>query len=129
MRCFLAVLGLAMCLGCSRGQSGKNPGAEALPSVRLAVVTDLKGYLEPCGCTSNPLGGIDRMAAQIRALRKDEIPLLLLLSGDAFFDAAPLEDARVDQANRNAKTLAQIWNDLGVAAVLPGARDLSLIHI
>lgn len=112
-----------MCLGCSRGQSGKNPGAEALPSLRLALVTDLKGYLEPCGCTSNPLGGIDRMAAQIRALRKDEVPLLLLLSGDAFFDAAPLEAARVDQANRNAKTLAQILNDLGVAAVLPGDRD------
>ena len=60
MRCFLAVLALTLGLGCSRGQPKKDA-----PSLRMAVVTDLKGYLEPCGCTSDPLGGIDRLAAQI----------------------------------------------------------------
>ncbi len=120
MRCFLAVLGLSLCLGCSLG---RKPDTEAKPSFRLAVVADLKGYLEPCGCTSDPLGGIDRMAAQIKALRKDGVPLIVLLAGDAFFDAAPLEPERVDQANRNAKTLVAILNQLGVSAVLPGPRD------
>jgi hypothetical protein len=93
------------------------------PSLRVAVVTDLKGYLEPCGCTSDPLGGIDRMAGALEELRKDDAPLVVLLAGDAFFDAAPLEPARVDQANRNAKTLVRILNRLGVTAVLPGERD------
>ncbi len=120
MRCFLAVLGLMLCLGCSRG---RRPAAEVEPTVRLAVVTDLKGYLEPCGCTSNPLGGIDRLAAQIQALREKEAPLLVVAAGDAFYDAAPLEPARVDQANRNAKTLAEILSSLEVTAVLPGRRD------
>lgn len=120
MRCFLAVLALALTLGCSRGG---RPAAEAEPSFRLAVVTDLKGYLEPCGCTSNPLGGIDRLAAQIQTLRKGNVPVVFLLAGDTFFDAAPLEAARVDQANRNAKTLAGILNLLEVTAALPGPRD------
>jgi hypothetical protein len=89
----------------------------------MALVTDLKGYLEPCGCTSDPLGGIDRLAAQIRALRDGPAPLVFLIAGDTFFDTAELEPARVDQANRNAKTLAGILAELELAAVLPGRSD------
>ena len=66
MRCFLAVLGLSLLAGCSLG---RKPASGDLPSFRMAVVTDLKGYLEPCGCTSDPLGGIDHMAAEVAALR------------------------------------------------------------
>ena len=123
MRCFLAVLTLTLGLGCSRGQPKNNPPGLGVPSLRLAVVTDLKGYLEPCGCTSNPLGGIDRLAAQIRTLRDGPAPLVFLIAGDAFFDEAELEPVRVDQANRNAMTLAEILDELQVAAVLPGRRD------
>ena len=120
MRCFLAVLGLSVLAGCSLG---RKPDSGDLPSFRMAVVTDLKGYLEPCGCTSDPLGGIDHMAAEVGALRKDRVPLVFLVAGDAFFDAAPLDPARADQANRNAKTLVRILNQIGVTAVLPGPRD------
>jgi predicted CXXCH cytochrome family protein len=119
MRRFLAVLTVALCLGCTRGR----PAGEDAPSFRLAVVTDLKGYLEPCGCTSNPLGGIDRLAAQIRTLRDGPVPVVFLIAGDAFFDVAELEPVRVDQANRNAKTLVGILERLKVTAVLPGRRD------
>ncbi|MGB5546788.1 MAG: hypothetical protein WBM74_09465, partial [Polyangiales bacterium] len=123
MRCFLALLGLTlMSLGCSRGQP-KGPNGAQTPSVRIALVTDLKGYLEPCGCTSDPLGGIDRLAAQIRALEQGPAPTLFLLAGDAFFDTAAIEQVRVDQASRNAKVLVGILNGLKVAAVLPGPSD------
>lgn len=116
----LAVLGLTLCLGCSKRT--RLPSSDT-PDLRLAVITDLKGYLEPCGCTSDPLGGIDRMAAQIEALRKDGVPLLFLVAGDAFFDAAEIEPARVDQEQRNAKTLVEILNLLKVDALLAGERD------
>ena len=120
MRSLLAVLtlslGLSLSLGCSRG---KPKG----PSLRIAVVTDLKGYLEPCGCTSDPLGGIDRLAAQIRALREGPSPAVFMLAGDSFFDTAEVDPLRLDQANRNAKTLAGILEGLEVAALLPGPSD------
>ncbi len=122
MRCFLTVLALSLSLGCSRGQPRGADGAGA-PSVRIALVTDLKGYLEPCGCTSDPLGGIDRLAAQIRALREGPAPVVFLVAGDTFFDTATIEPVRVDQASRNAKTLAGILDGLEVAAVLPGRSD------
>jgi hypothetical protein len=122
MRCFLTVLAFSLSLGCSRGEPTGKDGAET-PSVRIALVTDLKGYLEPCGCTSDPLGGIDRLAAQIRALREGPVPVLFLIAGDTFFDTATIEPVRVDQATRNAKTLAGILDDLDVTAVLPGPSD------
>ncbi|MGB5504720.1 MAG: multiheme c-type cytochrome, partial [Polyangiales bacterium] len=124
MRCFLTALALSLSLSlsCSRGQPKGSDGAET-PSVRIALVTDLKGYLEPCGCTSDPLGGIDRLAAQIRALREGSAPVVFLIAGDTFFDTATIEPVRVDQASRNAKTLAGILHGLEVAAVLPGRSD------
>lgn len=123
MRCLLAVVSLALCLACSRDQAGKKAAREAHPDLRLVVVTDLKGYLEPCGCTSNPLGGIDRLAAQVQRLRDDEVPTVLLVAGDTFFDMEELPPARRDQARRNAETLARILGRLDVDAILPGSRD------
>ena len=122
MRCFLTLLALSLSLGCSRSQPEGEDAAEA-PSVRIALVTDLKGYLEPCGCTSDPLGGIDRLAAQIQALRDGPAPVVFVMAGDTFFDTAAIERVRVDQARRNAKTLAGILGGLDVTAVLPGPSD------
>jgi hypothetical protein len=120
MRPFLALVGLALVAGCTRSPA---PPPEPKPNVRLAVITDLKGYLEPCGCTSNPLGGIDRLAAQIGELRQDGVPLTVFVAGDVFFDTETLEPARVDQAQRNATTLAGILNRIGVTAIVTGSAD------
>ena len=123
MRFLVLVLVFAsgLAIGCSRGRSGSmgDPG----PALRLAIITDLKGYLEPCGCTSRPLGGIDRMAARIRTLRGGSTPLLVLMAGDLFFDTDSVEPSRADQATRNAETLRGILNGLNVAAALPGRYD------
>jgi len=123
MRCLLVLLVLSLAVGCSRSKPKEAPGARPSPTLRLAVVTDLKGYLEPCGCTSRPLGGIDRLAAQIRALRDGSVPLVVLMAGDLFFDTDILKPTRVDQANRSAATLRGILDHLKVDAGLPGRRD------
>ncbi|MGB5811354.1 MAG: hypothetical protein WBG86_12530, partial [Polyangiales bacterium] len=123
MRTSLMLIALVLSVGCTSRKPAAAPTDPDAPAVRLAVITDLKGYLEPCGCTSRPLGGIDRMAAKIRALRAGGVPLLVLMGGDLFFDTSVLEPARVDQAWRNATTLVGILNDLDVDAVVPGAHD------
>lgn len=123
MRLGVACLLISLACGCTPRKAEPAGGAGTEPALRLAVITDLKGYLEPCGCTSRPLGGIDRMAAKIKSLRDGSAPLVVVMGGDLFFDAARLEPERVDQATRNARTLVGILNDLRVAAALPGARD------
>ena len=98
--------------------------AEPTPTLRLALITDLKGYLEPCGCTSRPLGGIDRMAAKIKALRAEGVPLVTVAAGDTLFDGVDYGEGGEEQQLRKAETLVQVLNGLGVDAVLPGPHDL-----
>jgi 2',3'-cyclic-nucleotide 2'-phosphodiesterase (5'-nucleotidase family) len=97
--------------------------------LRLVALTDLSGYLEPCGCQSRPLGGIDKAAAVLAALKADNVPLLFVSAGDLLFGERP-EGASNDrdaaaQETWKAEALVDILSRLGLAAAAPGARDLS----
>lgn len=98
------------------------------PDLRLLVVTDLDGTLEPCGCTSRPLGGIDRMAARLAAVRADGVPTVFVAAGDLFFHGAPhgvdAERARAQEVWR-AETLREILDRLELAAAAPGPLDFA----
>jgi 2',3'-cyclic-nucleotide 2'-phosphodiesterase (5'-nucleotidase family) len=137
----LAHLGVAVIVlltgtagSCSQGRHETTPEraehvqAPALPrpDLRLLLVTDLQGYLEPCGCTSRPLGGIDRMAARAAAVRADGVPTLMLAAGDLFFHGAP-EGADLErgatQERWRAETLTDILARLELAAAAPGPLD------
>jgi hypothetical protein len=87
------------------------------------VVTDLMGYLEPCGCTSRPLGGIDRLTAKLRAIRADGIPTGLVLAGDLFFETPP-DGTSATQDRWQAEAVADILADLDAVAAIPGTFDL-----
>lgn len=111
---------------CSENRPTTPEPAQRAPDVRLLVITDLDGYLEPCGCTSRPLGGIDRMAAKLATLRGEGVPTAVLMAGNLFFHGAPhggdAERAR-DQEIFRAETLVEILNRLDVDAATPGALD------
>ena len=101
---------------------------EGQPDLRMLLMTDLDGYLEPCGCTSRPLGGIDRMAARIAELRREPVPSVVLMAGNTLFHGAPegVETARAaEQALMQAQTVRDVLNRLEVAAIAPGALDFS----
>lgn len=98
------------------------------PDLRLIVLTDLDGYLEPCGCTSRPLGGIDRMAAAVRRLRGEGIPTVFVASGNTFLHGAPhgaeLERARAQEIWK-AETVVDVLERIELAAATPGPLDFS----
>lgn len=98
-----------------------------MPDVRLVVLTDLRGYLEPCGCTSRPLGGLDRLAARLHELRGDGSPVVFVAAGDLFFDAdrhgVDAEQGRTQETWR-AETAADVLSSLGLAAATAGPGDL-----
>lgn len=101
---------------------------QAQPALRLVALTDLSGYLEPCGCQSKLLGGIDRAAAKLGALRADHVPVVFVAAGDLLFGAPPeganAETDATTQETWKAETLVEIFNELGMHAVTPGHRDL-----
>ena len=121
---------VATAIGASCGESSRSttplPVRRPTPSARLVVLTDLKGYLEPCGCTSRPRGGIDRMAARLSVLRRG-VPTAFVAAGDLFFSSGGhggLPGAET-QEHWKAETLVDILNDLDLAAASIGSSDLS----
>jgi hypothetical protein len=97
--------------------------------LRLVLVTDPLGYLEPCGCQQRPLGGLDKLATVVAEARAGGVPTLLLAAGD-FAQGTELrpedaDEARAQEAMR-ARTFVQIWAGLKPAAITPGPLDLAL---
>ena len=133
-----AALALALMLSggsCSDGRHAPTtptvPDVQAAalgaPALRVVVLTDLKGYLEPCGCTSHPLGGLDRLAARMATIRADGVPTLFVAAGNLFYD----EDRHgVDaamaatQEEWRAQTVADGLSAIGLASATLGAGDL-----
>ncbi len=144
MLCCGLALSLATLPGCTevkRRPSTQNGNQEATvpkgpaPKLRLIAVTDLSGYLEPCGCQSVPLGGIDKAAAELDRLAADGAPALFVSVGDLFFEpvggnhATTHDDAGEADASTQqrwqAETLAGVLKRMGLVAAVPGPADFN----
>lgn len=108
----IALQGLA---GCTSPAPGSKP-------VTLVFVTGLQGTTEPCGCTSDPLGGLDRLVTMVENLRK-EGPVALFLVGSTFYELADPPAHRWEQERAKAEVIAQVIGRLKPAAILPGPND------
>ncbi len=93
------------------------------PSLRLYLVTDLAGALEPCGCTKDQLGGIDHFGAWVRQSRSTVPAAMLASAGPLFFMDPELGGERADQDRAKAHTIARVLRGLDFAAFAPGAND------
>src|SRR4051794_6724678 len=84
----LLLLVLLACAGfrCDSG-APETPTAAAKPTpdLRLLILTDPKGFLEPCGCQLRPLGGVEKLSALVQKTRQEKAPVLALAAGDLMF--------------------------------------------
>ncbi|HEX9105043.1 MAG TPA: hypothetical protein VF997_22685, partial [Polyangia bacterium] len=88
----------------------------ALPHlVTLVATAEVKGTPEPCGCTSDPLGDVARVATLAKGG-------LWLDAGSLLYNREELSAERRPQANATAAALAHIY---GRARVGLGAEDLA----
>ncbi len=120
--------GTAACQGCrstpgALTTSGSSSGVRAPATVRIYVLSNLAGALEPCGCTKDQLGGIDRLGAYLSKEKGAAQAALLLAAGPTAFGDTKLEGPRATQDEWKAETLAGILGDLGLAAWIPGYND------
>jgi hypothetical protein len=128
---WLALLVIAVACGDGRPTAKQTPPSSLRPSLRIVAITDLNGYLQPCGCQSRPLGGLDKAATRLRELSADGVPALVLGAGNLLF-GADAHDPKVEgagaeaatQAQWQAEAVAKVLGRLSLAAAMPGAADL-----
>ncbi|QDU67541.1 UshA-like (seleno)protein [Engelhardtia mirabilis] len=94
--------------------------------LRLLYTATLDGYIEPCGCTKGKTGGIDRIAAAVRANRADHPGTLFIDAGDLFSDALRVDDLKREQLLIKADEMLGMWAELGCEAMGLGDLDLAL---
>jgi rare lipoprotein A (peptidoglycan hydrolase) len=129
------LLGLSLAAVCALGASckGRAPSPGVSPEapatrgpIRIFYVTDLDGFLEPCGCQSRPLGGIDRIAQVLERDRAAYPNRLVLAAGNLFFETPTVDPRMVWQERQKAVQLTRILGTLGLSAYAPGPADFAL---
>ena len=117
---------VAGCQGCrgSEPATGENV-ASTEPTLRLYLLSDVAGALEPCGCSKDQLGGFDHLAAFIRS-DQGKTPKVVLSAGALFFLDPELSDDMRAQDRWKAETLADALKSLELTAFAPGHNDWAL---
>ncbi len=114
---------------CTRTASGPSADPKSVPSAptRISVIAtgSVSGYLEPCGCVKDQLGGLDRFAAAVRQVRQKN-PTLLVTTGALFFPRPQIEPAEKSEVLLRAETLARVWRSIDGFAWVPNQADLAL---
>ncbi|MDF1564613.1 MAG: cytochrome c family protein [Deltaproteobacteria bacterium] len=110
------------------GGADEVPAASHDTPVRLVVLSDLRGYLEPCGCVQDMLGGLARTAGRIEALSREGPTLFLdaghTLGGGEAESGADAGAAEV-QARAKHQTIIDVLRQLDVHTVVaPSDRKL-----
>jgi hypothetical protein len=127
-RTTLRALGGAVLLALASGVAavGSSPAAPTAAERRFTLfyTAEAHGTLEPCGCTSDPLGDVARYASVVRAARKTGDVLPVDGGGLSFPEggAAPRERAGNEL---RAKFLATELGKLGLAAAGLADTDLA----
>ena len=115
---------VAACQGCRNPLPQSEPDADiSHPTVRLYLISNLAGALEPCGCSKDQLGGVDHLAAFIESQRTKAPNSLVLAAGPLLFIDPTLETTHATQDTWKAESIAQAMKDIGLAAWSPGYND------
>ena len=126
----LAVLSVtATTVHCRNGEGGAASVAAAEPEgwrparvAELYFTTEVSGYIEPCGCTTKPLGGLPRLATVVRQGRSARA---LVDAGNLLFPATGVDDVTREQHHLKADLLARAYRRLGAVALNVAVADLS----
>ncbi len=98
---------------------GTGPAVSAAASVSrdrvitLVVTSQMHNNLEACGCTSEPLGDVARLAALVRGSGA-----LLLDAGALRYSDEPMAADKLPQLRKKADFLENTWKELGAVTML-----------
>jgi hypothetical protein len=124
-----ALVTLVACLAaCPRERNGRapDPAAADRPTLTIFGLAELRGQIEPCGCTTDPLGDLARTTEMIEAARAAG-PVLVLDAGGTLYSQVPVPDFLADQEKLKSDLIVDAYQKrLGVAAIGLGQADLGM---
>ncbi len=116
-----SVFGLAACPG--NGKTGTTTASGT--TFTLFALAEMRGQIEPCGCTTDPLGDLAR-TAQLVTEARGRGPVVVVDAGSLLYTQAPLPAHLRAQEELKADLLARVYQDeLAVAALGLGPLDLA----
>lgn len=116
-----AALTAVACSG--RGAQGGTPAVAV--RVTLFALGEVRGQIEPCGCTTDPLGDLAR-TAELVAQARTHGPVVVVDTGSLLYSQPVVAAQALPQENLKADLIATIYRDqLAVAAVGLGPNDLA----
>ncbi|HEX3697748.1 MAG TPA: multiheme c-type cytochrome [Polyangia bacterium] len=92
--------------------------------VSIFYTAEVHGTLEPCGCTSDPLGDIARYAALVRSAREQGAATLLVDAGGLLYGEGGVSPKERPADDLRAKFLATELTNLGLRGAGLGETDL-----
>jgi len=100
------------------------PAQQARPAERLALalVGEVRGEIDPCGCPTNPMGGFERRAGLLDELRAEGWPLFHLDAGNLLVEGYAT-GGRGDTQSRG-ELMVDLSAAVGLDAYCPGPADI-----
>src|SRR5579871_6483500 len=102
------------------------PAADGERHLTLFYTGGVHGTLEPCGCTSDPLGDVARYAALARTAARSGPTLLVDGGGLSFPESASAKERAANELR--ARFLAKTLSGMGAFAAGLAETDLGLPH-
>lgn len=93
--------------------------------LNVLATSNIASKLGPCGCSTNPKGGVDRRYNFIETQKNLTGYLLQLDAGNSLFASRNLDASMIFKQQERAKKMSIAQRDLGVEAQNVGAYDLA----
>jgi hypothetical protein len=94
-------------------------------ALKIAFTHNIEGEVASCGCSKNPLGGVDRLYASLNSLKKNAQVIYLDL-GDTFFNLNTIPSSIEKSSKFTAEKLATFLSQLDLNIFVPGEKDFAL---
>ena len=128
IHCLTLLLALPMFLICAASAHVAHAGSRGAVGERRAVVfytAETHGTLEPCGCTSDPLGDFARVTALVRSTAGRDHAALLVDAGNLIYPAVAPSEKQRPAADLRSAFIAQELARLPFGGGALGETDLA----
>ncbi len=104
---------------CGKETNGSPDKTKSAPSIHIVLTGEENGYLEPCGCSEEQLGGLSKRHTLISHLKEKDENLILLSLGDL-----PSKVGRQDEIKM--ETALDALDRMGYVVHNIGEKDLNM---